>query len=249
MKKRVFFGQNDLRFYYLRFKDSGYYSLSIIILTIFICIILLLSVVVPQVEKYFSIRNEVIAQREKIRIINENINFMNSLDKVALDSQLQTASRALPPEKDFVSILNAISDSAILSGVTIADYNFEVGEIASESAVVPGQVSQPESTIGINIQIDGGINGVKNFLKEMNEKLPLSEVESVDHSSTSTSVSIKFHYKTLPDISFAEDKPLGVISAEKKILLEKLALWQSKSLNQEFLAPLGSESGSSPLFE
>src|SRR5688572_15699003 len=99
MNKKVFFGQNDLRFLYYRYKDSVYYSLSIFIVTIFVCIMLLVNIIFPQAGKYFSIRNEVISQREKISIINENINFIASIDKAELDSQLRIASRALPPDQ------------------------------------------------------------------------------------------------------------------------------------------------------
>src|SRR3989344_9386493 len=120
MSKRVFFGQSDLRFYYFRYRDSKYYSLSIFLLTIIVCIILLINVIVHQFNNYLSIRQEVIAKKTAIKLINENINFMNNLDKSKLNSQLGTVTRALPVEKDFEGILNALSDSSIRSGVTLS---------------------------------------------------------------------------------------------------------------------------------
>ncbi len=261
MSKRIFFGQNDVRYFYSRYKDSKYYSFSIFSLVIFVCSILLMGVVIPQLNKYFSIRQEVSVKQEQLRIMNENINFINKIDRSSLNRQLEIATIALPAEKDFDGILNAISDSSIRAGVTFSDFNFSVGDISSKSANEADNsqaVSDPAAgaagdwdtnspSIKLIVSIRGDINRVKLFLKEISEKLPLSEIQSIDSDDTNTEVEIKFYYKSYPEIKFQESTPLAPIALEKTQLIERLALWKSY-IKENTIPPIGTNSAT-PLFD
>lgn len=249
MNKRVFFGQNDIRFFYFRYKDSKYYSLSIFFLIIIVCVILFINFLTPQFNKYLSIRQEVIDKRERIRIINENINFMNNLDKSKLNTQLKTATRALPAEKDFYGILNALSDSSIRSGATLSDFSFNVGEIASKSADTTDKKTPSDNTIAVTVSVKGNIERIRLFLKLINENLPLSEVISVgnERSNNLTTINLKFYYKQYPEITFKADSSINPLAEEKIRLIEKLALWQRSSA-KDIVIPVGTSSAA-PLFE
>src|SRR6266851_199854 len=131
MKSDVWIGKKGFRYWYYRFRDSEYYSLTAIGFTVLICIVLLFNIIIPELSQWFSIRNEVIAARAQIATLQQNITFINTLDKNRLNSQLQTASHALPPEKNFGFMLNAISNAAVTSGVSLNDYAFQVGNITS----------------------------------------------------------------------------------------------------------------------
>lgn len=237
MSKAVFFGQNDLRFFYYRYKDSGYYNLSIIVFTIIMCVILILYVIVPQVEKNFSIRREVAVKRMKIKKMEENINFMNNLNKSLLNSQLQTVFQALPAEKSFIDIINAISDSAIHSGVTLDDFNVNVGKDEVES----------KSFINLSIVINGDINNVKRFLQETSRKLPLSEVEDLAITPDSSTVTMKFNYKSYPEIKLTEDKSIESLTDSQVALIREISSWKPFVFDQSTSQPTGSDSAV-PLF-
>jgi hypothetical protein len=271
MKKRVFFGQNDIRYFYYRYKDSRYYAISIFALTITVCIMLLFGVIIPQIEKYLSIRTEVIAMREKISLINQNISFMNTLDKGLLAKQLETVSLALPIEKDFAGILKALSDSSVRAGVTLADFNFSVGEVSSKSATktnnnlsgsLPSAVPSPNlqgdsptlnnslsdtTTIDFTVIVNGSVDRVNLFIKEIGEKLPISEVVSINNDNNTTTLNLKFHYKKYPDINYKEDDPIKPLSKEKAELIEELSSWRISS-SEEIFMPIGTNSAA-PLFE
>jgi len=238
MSKRVFFGQNDLRFLYFRYKDSNYYSISVIVLIIVVCVILVFMVIIPQAENYFSIRREVVALRSKISVLNENINFMNNIDKSVLNSQLNVTTQALPAEKDFAGINNALTASAIRSGVTIDDFVFNIGKESS---------AKSQSSVSLVIKVNGTIDRVKRFLKEISEKLPISEVSSIESSSNSTNVTLAFHYQSFPKIVFKEDEPITPLTDPKKALIQQLSSWQTGS-NLPGFVPSGSSSAV-PLFE
>lgn len=271
MKKRVFFGQNDIRYFYYRYKDSKYYAISIFALTITVCIMLLFGIIIPQIEKYLSIRTEVIAMREKISLINQNISIMSAMDKALLAKQLETVSLALPVEKDFAGILKALSDSSVRAGVTLADFNFSVGEVSSKSAAKansepPGSnpsAAQPSAlqdnsptainalsettVIDLTVIVSGSIDRVNLFIKEIGEKLPISEVVSINNDKNTTTLNLKFHYKQYPDINYKEDDPIKPLSEDKIQLIEKLSSWRA-SPSEEIFIPVGTDSAV-PLFE
>ena len=244
MNKKVFFGHNDLRFFYYRYKDSNYYSISIFTVTIVVCLILVLKIIIPQVETYFSIRREVVALRSKIKTINENINFMNNLDKSVLNSQLQTATRALPNDKDFAGIINAIADSAVRSGVSISDFGFRLNEPASNSSDAKKDF-QGLSSIDVSVGIKGSTDGGKKFLSEISEKIPLVEIRGVKGNSSILTIGMHFYYKPIPKIAFKEDEPITSVADSEQALIRKLSSWQTAP--QEISVPAGSSSAV-PLF-
>ena len=90
MNNDTWIGKKGFRYFYYKFRDSEYYGLAIIGVTLLVCAVLLFNIIIPEVTQWFSIRDEVIATREQIATLQQNINFINNLDKNALNSQLQT---------------------------------------------------------------------------------------------------------------------------------------------------------------
>src|SRR5579872_1278457 len=131
MNSDTWIGKKGFRYYYYRFRDSEYYGLAIIAFTLLVSVILLFSIIIPEVTQWFSIRNEVVAAREQIATLQQNVSFVNNLNKNALNSQLLTVSHALPPEKNFGDILSTISNTAAVSNVSLSNYAFQVGNISS----------------------------------------------------------------------------------------------------------------------
>ena len=115
MSSDTWVGKKGFRYWYYRFRDSEYYGLAIVGFTVLICAILIFRIIIPEVSQWFSIRDEVIATQQQIATLQQNINFINNLDKNTLDSQLQTVSHALPPDKNFSYELIALSNAAASS--------------------------------------------------------------------------------------------------------------------------------------
>ncbi|HUQ85412.1 MAG TPA: hypothetical protein VM077_03755 [Candidatus Limnocylindrales bacterium] len=247
MNNKLFFGKNDLRYLYFRFKDSSLYSISIILATITICFMLIASIIIPLANNYFSLRSEVIAKREQIRVVNENIEFMKNLNKDELEDQLAIVTSAVPAQKDFGGIIDALSDSSAKSGASVNDYKFVIGEIASGSARKVGEKKTVSQTIDMTISLEGNTLKVRNFLKELSEKSPLVEVFEIDGSSEYTLVKLKFHYKPYPVITIKADEAIAAVSPKKREVIEKLSKWKSTPIfNVEDLPT--SSSSAVPLF-
>lgn len=245
MNKNLFFGHNDLRFLYLRYKDSPYYSISIFLLVIIVSVMLVFRVIVPQIESYFAINQQAKELREQIKTINENITLINGLDKAQLNSQLKTATTALPVDREFAGIINVIAESALKSGVSVQDFSFSFGGVLGSS----DKVEKSKNLVPIHIAIatDGSVNNQKRFLKEFLEKIPLAEILSIDGDSKSLNISISFYYKPVSKITFKEDEPIPPLPPSSRSLLQKLSSWEVSAADQNIIDTIGSSSAT-PLF-
>jgi hypothetical protein len=224
MSKEVFLKSNDFRLLYFRYKDTPYYTVLIISVIFLVCMMLISQLVIPQVQNWFSIRDEVIATRARIDAINQNISFIKSIDKVRIEKQVSLTATALPFEKDFEGILNAITDASAKSGVALDDYSFQLGSIASVSGK-QNDLTKGLSSINVTVEITGDMDAIASFLKELNTKLPLVDVIEVEGEFNKTKITMEFFQKQFPKIVFKDDQPLVPISKKHEQLLTTWESW------------------------
>lgn len=239
MKKEPWRGQNSARFLYFYYKDSPYYSWLFLSIIFSVSIILIFNVIIPQAQGWFSIRDEVLATRQRIAILNSNITFMSNLNKDQIDLRNQLALKALPLEKNFSDVIDAIVGSSIRSNVTVDDFDFSLGQIASFSAKDKKGLQGEIDSVKVQLSLRGSIDGVKNFVKEMSDTFPLSEVDSVDTTSGETAIEIKFYTKDFKDFKIVYDQPVQPISAANSDVLNSL---EKKSVVKTKSIPVKSDS-------
>lgn len=210
---------------YYRFRDSPIYSISIFLIVILTCIVLIWRIVIPLSQQWFSIQRELRETEGKLRIVKSNIQIIQDLDKTNLEDRIDTAIAAVPADKDFFGIVTAIADSAVKSGVSLGTFSFSPGILASESAAA----SDLQSPIDVSLPIEGDVDSIKVFLREINEKLPLSESEALSVNAGSTkeaSLRLIFQYKTFPLITYTYTEPIKSFTQEELSLLEQLSSWK-----------------------
>lgn len=219
-------GKKGVRYWYYRFRDSRYYALSIISLTIIACCMLIFYVIMPQLSNWFSIREEVIATQEKISVLQNNIGFMNTLDRNTLNEQLTIVSEGLPPQKEFGAMLDSISSAAFSSGVSLNDYTFQVGSIASGSAQLTDIRYRGLAVIKIILVVNGSLDNVRRFVSALERNVPLSEVTNIDGNGDNVSLSVQFYQKPYPNVDVSGNKPLEQITADKLAVIQSLGQWR-----------------------
>lgn len=245
MNKEGWRGQNSVRFIYYTYKDSSYFSLLLVSITLLVVIFLIFQVIIPQFENWFSIRNEAIARQETIAVLNNNISFISNMSKTELEAKRQTVIQALPVEKDFARIINAVNVSAAKSEVSVDDFAFGLGSISSTSATLAKKLNEPDS-IELTLSLKGGIDNIKNFLKEINSKLPLSQVVSVDTGESATTLTMLFYSKPFHAPNVRDDQPIAPISSVNTTLLNTLSKWKTDTDSSFENTP--ERSSSTPLF-
>ena len=225
--KNIYFGRNNIKFVYLRYKDSSYFTISVIILIITVCVLLVFALILPQFDQWLSIRQEVIATRERTATINDNIAYLSNLDRIQLSTQMNAVSSALPPQKSFGAILEALSASALRAGVSFQDYSFEVGSVSTSSAQINNAHIKGLSAVNITLVVDGSVDQVKKFMQEASKALPLSEVTAVEGSDGALNITFEFFQKKLPKVTLQDDKPVPRVINTHATLINQLTSWQA----------------------
>lgn len=245
MSKEVWIGKKGFRYWYYRLRDSEYYSLILIGFTVLICLMLIFGIIMPQLTNWFSIRQETIATRERIAVLQNNINYLNNLDRNKVAANVDTVTSALPIEKDFSAMLAVVSDAAISSNVAMNDFTFQVGAVTG-SKVAQNQPKNALSSVRLTLVVVGSMENVKRFINKVESSVPVAEVVNIDGTDQAVAISIQFYQKDFPDIKVNDDKQLEDLPAEKLAILQKL-----QSMKKPLPVDFGSSSASGggiPLF-
>lgn len=213
---KINFDENTYRILYRRYKD-----LIWPLLIIFVCFGLFLKVIIPQAQDLLLMREEEKALNGKIIALNNNLDYLSKMDGSNLDSQFKIASSTLPFEKDFVGVLNAISFSAGKSGVKVGDFSLQVGSLSLSSQL------GLKPSLDVSISVNGGIEGVKRFLKELTRVAPVSDVSAVQLAGVNSNLSLSFYYKPIPSFTLNYYTPINPLSKNEKSILEKISKWQT----------------------
>lgn len=233
MKKEVWLGQNSARFIYFRYKDSPYFSWLILSIIFLVCFLLVFLIIIPQAQSWFSIRNEELATRKRIATLKNNIAFMSMLNKNVVEGHRQLAIRALPVDKDFAGIINAVVIAAVQSGVSVDDFSFNLGLVTSGSANLKNVSAARDFNTKLSLSLTGDIGKIKNFITNIGEKLPLSEVETVEVSNDFTNISLFFYSEPYKAPRVSGDESIRALTAENNILYGKLLKWDMASSSYE----------------
>lgn len=249
MIKDTWRGKSTARFIYYSYKDSPYYSVLVLSVLFSICLVLFFQVVMPQFESWFSIRDESLATRQRIDIIEGNVSFVKNLDQNILEEQRELTLRALPTQKDFGAIIDAVSASSIKSGVSVDDFSFGLGSIATGSAKKKdtGKKHSDYEMTSLTLSIEGSVENVKSFVKEISEKLPISNVQSVDYKNEKSTIVLVFYSKLFSPPKVKAEEPLLPISAEDSEVINKLSAWYESAQNDASKVP-PARSDSVPIF-
>jgi hypothetical protein len=234
---RKFYRQLILLF--LRWKDSPYYSFVVYSLILFISLLLIFYLVIPEFENWLSVQKEVNETKNRIAIMRKNLQLLQTLSDTRLTNDFTTATAALPSDRDVSRVLAALNYTALQAGVGMDDFAFQAGEITSRSSK-----SKPTDLgLLLSFNVTGPMPQVLVFLRQVQEKLPLMSLSAVDATFSRTNVTritLWYHYKTLPLYREAVETPLTGLSTDNRQLLEKLRSWDIPA-ETEYL-PAGGES-------
>ena len=72
------------------------------------CFLILFFIIAPQFKSYLSSKEEFEVEAGKLNTLKNNYNFLTNLDDKKNDQDFKILSAALPANKDFTGIINAI---------------------------------------------------------------------------------------------------------------------------------------------
>ncbi len=209
------------------YADNKQYSLPI--LSVVISIFLFFIFIVPQVFSFPSKKQEVDIENIKLNKIKEAKKILAAADENLIDSQLKTASKALPSGKSFEEILNGISTAAGLSGVQIENYKFD-----DKNVLLSKTQASKFSSLLFEVTVIGTAQDAIEFIRQLYKTYPTSDAISILTSSGITNVKILFYYKTFPSISPEEKTQVRNFSAKEKAALDEISKWNDNSIENIF---------------
>lgn len=203
---------STLRFLYSRYK--GYIVPFFVIIVV---ILLFVKITVPSIEDLLKGYEEQKQSKLAIDIIRQNLNFLKSIDNSSLESQFRIVTKTLPLDKDFDSILNAISDSSNKSGVVLSGFKFTVGNLSKEEIV------SEYPSLNLEVTLDGNVEAVDNFIDTLAKTLPLSEITKISAQKDLSIVTIEFYYETVEASKNSDNLPITPISGDGLSLIEEMS--------------------------
>lgn len=221
MNNQIKYVIKKIKLYYFSFKYSKYYPVAVPAVLITISILIFFTFVFPQIQSWFSVRDEVEITRGRIDAIHKNILFLGNTNQSSVDTDFQHAVQALPSEKGFLGILRGISKSAALSSISLHDYNFSLGTVNTGKKNVPSALTP----ITITLDFEGTVSSVSSFVSELETKLPLVTLKALDFSNGKGEIILFFYVKPFPVLSTKDSDPVNIIAKNDQELLQRLAEW------------------------
>lgn len=224
--KKVNLELSNLTVLYQHYKDY-FLPLGVILA----CVLIVFFVVIPQLQQYFSLQEQLKNETQKLAVLKSNYFFLTNLDDAKSNSNLSVLSLALPQNKDFAGIMNAISYASAKVGVSVGDFEFSVGEL---SGADEGVTSYP--SIKIDVSLVGSVQDIIQFVAELYKTAPVNEATSVKISGNSGNITVLFYYKTSPSANVDDNVLIPALSTNDNQLIKDVSLWNN--VNNEFINPL-----------
>lgn len=188
MESRINTEIQSLRIIYNRNK---HYIIPVVV--IFVSIVLVILVVIPQFKTLLKVREQAKQASIVLDRLKKDLGVLESQDKEILESQLRTSNLALPTNKELGGILNALYTAAERSGVSIGRFSFQVGNLGSED-----KSNVKFSTIGLSLSLDSGILAINSFIDIIGKTLPISDISAIKTDDNVSNISLLFYYRALP---------------------------------------------------
>lgn len=210
---------NELVFKSLYYRYKAFVTpLAVIV----VCFLLFWFVVLTQIQNFLATRDQIGVDQQNLDIMHKNLTLVTTFNENKLDQTLQTATNALPTEKDFSGILNALQNAAAVAGTTLGDYSFGLGDLSGLDQFGKQTAQLP---VQLNVSLKTDVNGARQFVHALSTQLPLSDSLSVTvNQNVSVTVTTAFYYATLPKINFNDSSPLPILSSSDQKLLDTLGI-------------------------
>jgi hypothetical protein len=231
MNKKVNIDSEVLKTLYRENKDF-----LVPIFAILASIIIIIFFIIPQFNGFIAKQNQIQTEEDKLANLNQSLSVLNSTSDTVLDNDISKTSIALPASKDFASILNAISNAASVSNVSLGDFEFSIGDVsgvASSGSIVP--------SLKISLNNSGSTQSVINFLSQLDKSAPISEVTSVKSAGNFSSIDVDFYYKPFPPKGLTNPGNIHAISPANQSLIDNINIPLSTDIGSvENTSSLGS---------
>lgn len=207
---------------------------------IVVAVVLFFLVLIPQVQGVLTAKEEERQEAIKLESLKQSYNVLSAMNEEALLEDNQNLDSALPGKKDFAGIINSISSNGVRAGVSVGNFEFNVGNLN------PGQEVQiPYPSIQISLNVVGSSKATLDFIKSLYDSVPIAEVTSVKLSGDSTALKALFYYKSYPQANLQDATNVVQFTKVDTDLIAKVNKWASSVSSDLLPISLGTSGESS----
>lgn len=216
--KKINIDTNTLIVLYKHYKEF-FLPVGVIVVSI----LLFFFAVIPAVQNYFNQQALAKDEAQKLLILKNNLNTLSGLDDTQLNQNITVLSSALPSTKDFAGVINAINADAALTGVSVGDFEFQVGNLTSTN----DQGIGPYPTLQLAVSINGSVNSILQYMNEFAKTVPIAEVTSIKTNSNFANITILFYFKPFLSSNLSDETPVNPLSQKDQDLISKISKWNN----------------------
>lgn len=215
--------RSTISYFYRRYRDY-----IVPIATLIVSFLLLLKITIPTLNNLSTKEQEIKFEKEKLATLQNNLQILTHLNDQTLSNQLSVVTNALPSEKNFAEILNAVSISANKSGVFLGDYEFQVGDLSKTVTPLKGLPS-----LSLSLVVNGNANATAKFVTELYRSFPVSEVTDIEVNGNRAALSAVFYYKPFNQAKIDETIKLSNLTTPDLNTIRNISSWNNPRVLEE----------------
>lgn len=202
---------------------------------VFVVIIFLtLKFLLPQFDSLLVTRGVLSKTSSRLMLLETKLDILEGLDRAETDQKLDTLNKALPNQKDIGTLVGGLEYASGKAQAPLGSFSITVGSLATASGA-PSKIGVP--IIQFNISVRGDIDSIIRILQELNNTLPILQVDSVSFTGELATISLSYFYKPQVLQVGTPEEPLPKLTLNQENVLNKI--------NTRVAPPLGGESGGS----
>ncbi len=160
---------------------------------------ILLYVVIPQFTNMGEQREAVNIVQERINTLEQSNSVLKQTDSAKLAEDLRLVNRALPNNKNIVSIFSTISHLASESNIALEGFTIKVGELytkdeGKQKDQMKNEVGVPTLDVVISIGMDDS-RDIVEFTNKLYKTLPVAQIKTLDTRENKGTLEISFYYR------------------------------------------------------
>ncbi|MGB9911065.1 MAG: type 4a pilus biogenesis protein PilO [Microgenomates group bacterium] len=192
------------------------------LLIVFLMVFSFLFLIKPKITQILEIRKKIENDKKTLKFLTEKTFLLESLNEADLISRSEKILKVLPEEINLPLVLGNIRAIANNEGVNISRINVNLTSDKKEELKV----------IGFDLTIQGNKEGIKNFLKEIEESAPLMDIKSlrieVVDKNEEVNLKLDTYYLTLPKTLGKIDAPVVLLTEQEEKLYQDLSRFSQK---------------------
>jgi Tfp pilus assembly protein PilO len=206
-------------------------------IVIFTLLILTFTIALPNYLKSQEIYTNSKALEKQLSILKEKDKILSSIDETTYKENLNKLTKIITQTQDYISLFSRLDNLQANSGVIILKSDFELGVIATSTAM---KKSIPEGVLAelpLSVHIQGTNDSILTFFQDINNfsgrLFAINDIswnKPLDSEGYNVVLNMNAYYYQLPTINLNMSASLPKLTQEEELILSKIK--ENIQLNQ-----------------